>query len=382
MAANSSNILSSSSTKKTKAAAIAIVGLCMISFLLDSISISISPTNTKGLRRLLYVVPKDVVFVPITDGSGGEDNNGAEEEEESPAHHLLVNDESFRIRANEFPYPLTCDTNELQTFLQSNNLLIDNNNDETSEKKFTLTLVYHIGMVGNWESVVADQFNTLIKCGTLDLADQLFVSYSNGEREVIDSFLYVLLGEGEHNYKHKLRRVVESTKSPWEAPAMNMMLDHCSSHINSNSNNNNRIINNSESTSTSPPTPPKKEEVIFYFHNKGTSKYTDDWRSKVHLRRTYAYSLYWRKYIEYYTIERPQLCLEKLLSSALLSSKTKSVDREDEDEEYYTSCGPNWRPAGDNWGNHYSVSTVLVSFMQYLICNALITYIVWQSLKL
>ena len=82
MAANSSNILSSS-TKKTKAAAVAIVGLCMISFLLDSISISISTTtNTKGLRRLLYVVPKDVVFVPITDGGGGEDNDGAEDEEE------------------------------------------------------------------------------------------------------------------------------------------------------------------------------------------------------------------------------------------------------------------------------------------------------------
>ena len=158
---------------------------------------------------------------------------------------------------------------------------------------------------------------------------------------------------------------------------MNMMLDHCSSHGNSNSSNNNRIINNSESSSTSTSSPPnKKEEVIFYFHNKGTSKYTDDWRSKVHLRRTYAYSLYWRKYIEYYTIERPQLCLEKLLSSTLLSSK--STDR----EEHYTSCGPNWRPASDNWGNHYSVSIVLVSFMQYLICNALITHIVWQSLKL
>ena len=41
MAANSRSI--SSSTKKTKAAAIAIVGLlCMISFLLDSISIGVS----------------------------------------------------------------------------------------------------------------------------------------------------------------------------------------------------------------------------------------------------------------------------------------------------------------------------------------------------
>ena len=43
---------------------------------------------------------------------------------------------------HEFPYP------ELQTFLTSNNLIID---VITGEKKFRLTLVYHIGMVNNWK---------------------------------------------------------------------------------------------------------------------------------------------------------------------------------------------------------------------------------------
>ena len=53
---------------------------------------------------------------------------------------------------------------------------------------------------------------------------------------------------------------------------------------------------------------------------------------------SYAYSLYWRKYLEHYTIERPHLCLDKLLFS--------------DDEGWLTSCGPNW--IEHQWGNHYS----------------------------
>ena len=54
---------------------------------------------------------------------------------------------------HEFPYPLTCDKTELQTFLTSNNLIIDEN--ITGEKKFRLTLVSYWYMVNNWKEVVA-----------------------------------------------------------------------------------------------------------------------------------------------------------------------------------------------------------------------------------
>ena len=113
--------------------------------------------------------------------------------------------DKFYEYEQEFPYPLTCDKNELHNFLQ-NNYLID-----ASTGKMNITLVYHIGMVGNWKTVVADQFNTLHKCGTLGIADRLFLTYSNGDKETLDTFIDTLL---ESN-KHKLsRRIIESTKSP------------------------------------------------------------------------------------------------------------------------------------------------------------------------
>ena len=95
------------------------------------------------------------------------------------------------------------------------------------------------------------------------------------------------------------------------APAMNMIYNYC---------NNNDYR---DSSSSSP-----KQDIIFYFHNKGVSRHTTNWKTQL-TNKAYAYVLYWRKYLEYYTIERPYLCLAKLL---LLHDNNK---------EYYT-CGPNY----------------------------------------
>ena len=237
--------------------------------------------------------------------------------------------DKFYEYEQEFPYPLTCDKNELHNFLQ-NNYLID-----ASTGKMNITLVYHIGMVGNWKTVVADQFNTLHKCGTLGIADRLFLTYSNGDKETLDTFIDTLL---ESN-KHKLsRRIIESTKSPWEAPAMNTMVEYCNG-------------------SSSP-----KKEVIFYFHNKGTSKWTKDWRDKKDVPFTYSYVLYWRKYLEYFTIERPHLCLDKLLLSS----------------EDYTTCGPNYHAgAGPNQrqitehysGNFFATTCEHINHLEPILTN-------------
>ena len=206
-----------------------------------------------------------------------------------------------RFGPDEFPYQLTCDKNELAAFFRNADL-IDN---ETGEKKVSINLVYHIGMVGNWMNVVTDQFNSLNECGLLDAADRLYLTYSNGDGIwPVQHLLTPLLGEN----LHKVKSIEESTQSPWEAPAMNMMLRHCNS------------------------SPSPKEEVVFYFHNKGTSRWSEDWKSKLDVPESYAYSLYWRKYLEYFTIERPQLCLDQLLLKGA------------------TSCGPNWRPGNaDNF---------------------------------
>jgi hypothetical protein len=209
--------------------------------------------------------------------------------------------DDLRFGPDEFPYPLTCDKDALSAFLHNANLI----DIKTGEKKIAINLVYHIGMVGNWRDVVTDQFNSLIKCGLLDAADNLYLTYSNGDGLwPVQDLLYQLLGDN----LHKVKSIEESTQMPWEAPAMNMMLRHCNS------------------------SPSPKEEVVFYFHNKGTSRWSEDWKSKMDVPESYAYSLYWRKYLEYFTIERPQLCLEQLLLGGA------------------TSCGPNWRPGNmDNF---------------------------------
>ena len=209
--------------------------------------------------------------------------------------------DDLRFGPDEFPYPLTCDKDALSAFLHNANLI----DTKTGEKKIAINLVYHIGMVGNWRDVVTDQVNSLIKCGLLDAADNLYLTYSNGDGLwPVQDLLYQLLGDN----LHKVKSIEESTQMPWEAPAMNMMLRHCNS------------------------SPSPKEEVVFYFHNKGTSRWSEDWKSKMDVPESYAYSLYWRKYLEYFTIERPQLCLEQLLLGGA------------------TSCGPNWRPGNmDNF---------------------------------
>ena len=48
---------------------------------------------------------------------------------------------------------------------------------------------------------------------------------------------------------------------------------------------------------------------------------------------TYGHSLYWRKYLEYFLIEHPALCLEKILF------------------QNASTCGANWHPI---LRNHYS----------------------------
>merc|ERR1719296_131436 len=56
--------------------------------------------------------------------------------------------------------------------------------------------------------------------------------------------------------------------------------------------------------------------AVIYFHNKGASHYTDDWRSKTTKVWTYVYALRWRKYLEYFLLERPSLCLTALSHGA------------------------------------------------------------------
>ena len=55
--------------------------------------------------------------------------------------------------------------------------------------------------------------------------------------------------------------------------------------------------------------------AILYFH-KGASHYEPNWRNKTTQVWTYVYTLRWQKYMEYFLLERPSLCLTALSHGA------------------------------------------------------------------
>jgi len=207
-------------------------------------------------------------------------------------------------RDREFPYETTCRKGDLHRFLRQNR------NDLAN---FTVGLVYHVGMVKNWRAILADQMTTLNECGLLEIADEFVVSYSNGDE---DELLDAVARSTDRNMTSKTK---ESAGVPWEGPAMNAIREYCREQ------------------------PAPESSVVFYFHNKGVSKWEEDWRDDITNKactQTYAHSLYWRKYLEYFLTERPHLCLDQIL---LQNAST---------------CGANWHvmPKNHYSGNFWSAS--------------------------
>ncbi len=196
--------------------------------------------------------------------------------------------------SSEFDYPLTC--RQPPRILSYNRTL------------YQVALVYHVGMLHNWKEVVTDQLTTLYKCGLGTIASSFTVTYSNGNstdlRQVLHPFPFA-----------RKAQLIPAYQSPWEEQAMLAT---------------SRLCANATYTSQQPSHP----TIVFYFHSKGTSKYHHDWRYKLNTSWSYSRSLYWRKFMEYYTLERPHLCLNKIV------------------HEGAKTCGIMIKHVGDGW--HYS----------------------------
>ena len=156
-------------------------------------------------------------------------------------------------------------------------------------------------MVKRWKVIVEDQLNTLHECGLGNAASEYIVSYSGGKysdfQEMAD--FYDL-------FPPEATTVVESFKKPWEVPAVNQIYHHC-------------MAKEQQTTN--------QTDIVFYFHNKGAGKMPSQ---PGKTSQTYKNITHWRKYMEYFLLERPALCMEKLLNDSK------------------TSCGINWKY------NHYS----------------------------
>jgi hypothetical protein len=207
----------------------------------------------------------------------------------------------------DFPYNLSCPGTQSASSL--------------SKKNVSVTLVYNVGMVGNWEDIVRDQMTTVALCGLAPLVDVFIVTFSYGSTasdRSTSSFKEALLSlfrQLPFSSEHPPDTLEHVQTQPWEGVAMNLTLDHCRERERTRYA---ALAKQRENTESSHFHDQARPTVVFYMHTKGSSHYTRDWKHElVHygssVSTTYGQTLYWRKYMEYFTIERPHLCLSRLL---------------------------------------------------------------------
>eukprot|EP00563_Minutocellus_polymorphus_P021198 CAMPEP_0197725450 /NCGR_PEP_ID=MMETSP1434-20131217/6983_1 /TAXON_ID=265543 /ORGANISM="Minutocellus polymorphus, Strain CCMP3303" /LENGTH=633 /DNA_ID=CAMNT_0043310925 /DNA_START=214 /DNA_END=2115 /DNA_ORIENTATION=- len=161
--------------------------------------------------------------------------------------------------------------------------------DDLPKGDYRLVLTYHVGMIGNWRDIVMDQLNTISKCGLGRNLDEFVLSYANGKP---DELLEII-----KSYDIAVEpQLVPVQAKPWECPANNATLALCNAR----------------------PSDDDRKTVVFYLHNKGSSRYEDNWRQKMDRDKQYGKTgVYWRKFLEYFHIERPSLCIEKILNGGM-----------------------------------------------------------------
>jgi len=206
----------------------------------------------------------------------------------------------------EFPYPKQCQMEYTPNY-----------RDMFGDVQ--IHVVYHVGMLNNWKRVVMDQLQTLTICGLGYMASSLTISYSGDDvdelKHIVELFPFIT----QLKQIGQLVYLPASTRAPWEGEAMSYISQKC--HNSSNNNNNN--------------------SVVYYFHNKGVSKYEDDgWINDCQPKKTiwsYCNVLHWRKYLEFFILEKPTLCLTAMLHHG---ASTCGIDL----HEF-----PSWHYSGNFW---------------------------------
>jgi hypothetical protein len=149
---------------------------------------------------------------------------------------------------------------------------------------YNVSLFYHIGMLNNWREIVLDQLDTLERCGLGYIASDLAISFHNPSTDVSDMESAQQIMELLNQYQflthmQTMPTIISASRAyPWER----LMMEHMSTICRQR----------------------KSNHIVFYFHNKGSSKYgTGD----------YMNVFPWRKYMEWFLLERPTLCIKAVL---------------------------------------------------------------------
>lgn len=161
---------------------------------------------------------------------------------------------------------------------------------------YEISLFYHIGMLRNWHEIVLDQLDTLERCGLGYMASDMTISFSNPSPNRTENESIQEIGELLNQYHFATRLSSNITflnvgiAYPYERPIMEQMSSFC------------RLKNRSSIM----------KQIVFYFHDKGCSKFVEDDGTKEF--EIYSNVFYWRKFMEWFLLERPALCTRAILN--------------------------------------------------------------------
>jgi hypothetical protein len=169
-------------------------------------------------------------------------------------------------------------------------------------------------MMKNWREIVRDQLRTLHQCGLADRLSRLYVSYSN-DADPISNPVLELKDLFQRRYPALFAKTefYRSAGQPIEGTAINALHARCvrdypmttsTTSTNTNGNDNNK-------------NGPNHDTVAFYFHTKGSSRYDAKWQQHIGEKFSYSNILAWRKYMEYFTIERPDICIDHIINRGI-----------------------------------------------------------------
>ncbi len=134
-----------------------------------------------------------------------------------------------------------------------------------------IDIVYHIATLNNWEEVVSEQLENLRRTGLGDVCDSLTLTVVGSQITEINKLVEKL------SFRHKIT-IFHAGEDPqlYEFPGIDMVC---------------RIANQ------------KPNSRILYIHSKGVTRYGGPTQKPSEL---------WRRYMEYFVVERWESCLKAL----------------------------------------------------------------------
>lgn len=147
-----------------------------------------------------------------------------------------------------------------------------------------------------------DQLSLLERCGLGYMADNMTISYSNPSDATTDESSIQQLREILTQYpftSHMSMSFIDAGRQkPFERNIVEAAATSC-----------HRSAQNSLSGN--------KTIIVFYFHNKGSSKFTEEKDTEEY--KEYQNIYLWRRYMEWFLLERPTLCMRAILNHGTMT---------------------------------------------------------------